>query len=276
MNQPQEKLVEHLLRKSLLFKNKCSASYRIIQSRLTNQSLEVASQSELSINFTKQKNLLKVCQWCSCYWSEGMYSFKIEPQKRTSKFMRSLLNRDVGILTEMQVKRRNKCTSRCNRMVVTCHVCKKETKVPLQKPDLITNKLQSSEQTTLPLKSKKKKKKKDSYAGLKSEAVLKCKITGTENQSTIPGPEHKQSNNASNIVTTSTINSNLSTTSNNTNSVFSIQNRHLKKKKKNKMNIGKLKHTLAKEMKSNVPTISSTETKKKSNNSLLSAFLTSL
>ncbi|RZF46044.1 hypothetical protein LSTR_LSTR004757 [Laodelphax striatellus] len=270
MTQP-EKLVEHQLKKSIILKKKYSTSNRIIQSRLINHSLEVASQKELNLNLFKQKNVFKMCQWCFCYWANGLYSFKILPQKRTSKFIRSLSNKDTESLTELQLKQKNKYTERRNIMVLKCHACNKETKVPLQKPDPIAKKIQSSDQNhSLLKKSKKKKKKKDFYAGLKSEAIMKCKTSSADEKSTLL-LEDTNLDKASNNMASSTTYPNSSTSSKKTNSILNIQ-KNTSKKKKNKLNIGKLKLILEKEKNSNVSTIS----KKKKNSSLLSTFLTSL
>lgn len=119
------------------------------------------------------------CPRCCVQYEETPTAFKIQPERKKSRFARRLLKKsasgeNITRFQEVYLKNliRKRDVDTHNNLVMTCGVCKRVTNENLQKPERLDIGAVDEMATQNMSKSCKKKKKKDRFSGLNKEAVL--------------------------------------------------------------------------------------------------------
>ncbi|PSN46287.1 hypothetical protein C0J52_12852 [Blattella germanica] len=119
------------------------------------------------------------CKFCSNVFSTGRCRVSLIPKKTPRKKIRKIILKNENnpeLLRPFEKSLLEKCTKdKDNKLVIKCLMCKKNTSVPLSKPEkqILVN-CESDNKETPILQKKKKKRKKDIFAGLNSSVVSLC------------------------------------------------------------------------------------------------------
>ncbi|XP_046383297.1 uncharacterized protein LOC124153932 [Ischnura elegans] len=132
------------------------------------RTLDRVGDAQIPTKITQKSSM---CQHCSNIWKHGFFSVKVLPEKKRPKSIERIVSRyanNPSSLRKFELGLAMKYARRKNILVITCGICKKETKLDTFKPEKsVLKKINNSlEEVPTDIRKKKKRQSKDPTAGL--------------------------------------------------------------------------------------------------------------